>query len=183
MAIASIAQVPKDVLDRGLQHVREAPRDSGRLELIAVRPSARTREVLDEAELDLRRGVVGDRWARSGRRNQDLQVTLMSSRVAALVAASDDHEPWAAAGDQLYVDLDLSEENLPAGARLAIGAEAVLEISKVPHTGCGKFIKRFGVAAMKFVNSAEGRELRLRGVNARVVEPGTIRTGDPVRKA
>jgi hypothetical protein len=183
MPIASIAQVPKDVLDSGLRRVREAPRDVGRLELIVVRPSARSREVLTEAELDLRRGVVGDRWARSGRRNQDLQVTLMSSRVAALVAGSDDHCAWAEAGDQLYVDLDLAEKNLPPGARLAIGGEAVLEISRVPHTGCGKFIKRFGLDAMRFVNSAKGRELRLRGVNARVVEPGTIRTGDRVRKA
>jgi hypothetical protein len=181
-AIAPVAQVPKEVLTAGLEVVRAAPGDVGRLELIVVRPAAKARKLLEAAELDLNRGVVGDRWSRSGRRNSSLQVTLMSSRVAALVAGSDDRSDWAQAGDQLYVDLDLSEEHLPAGARLAVGPEAILEISEVPHTGCGKFIKRFGVDAMKFVNSEEGRALRLRGVNAKVVKPGTVRTGDAVRR-
>ena len=105
----------------------------------------------------------------------------MSARAAALVAGTGDHERWALAGDQLYVDLDLSQENLPPGTRLAIG-EAVLEVSEAPHLGCGKFSRRFGVEAVKFVNSAAGRALRLRGLNARVVRPGVVRQGDPVVK-
>jgi MOSC domain-containing protein YiiM len=105
----------------------------------------------------------------------------MSARAAALVAGGDDHERWAQAGDQLYVDLDLSQENLPAGTRLAVG-DAVLEVTPSPHLGCGKFSRRFGVDALKFVNSAVGRELRLRGVNTRVVEPGAIAPGNVVRK-
>jgi MOSC domain-containing protein YiiM len=88
---------------------------------------------------------------------------------------------WALAGDQLFIDMDLSAGNLPPGTRLALGS-AVVEITALPHTGCGKFVSRFGVDAMKFVNSAMGRELHLRGVNARVVQPGTIRVGDVVRK-
>ena len=182
MSIERVAHIPGDQLRAGLAHVLASPADAGTVELIAVRPRARTRELLETAELDLERGVVGDRWGRGGRRNPDLQVTLMSARVAALVAGGNDPDSWAQAGDQLYVDLDFSSENLPPGTRLGVGEKAVLEITPVPHTGCGKFVKRFGVDAMKFVNSAEGRELRLRGVNARVVTPGTVSRGDPVRK-
>jgi MOSC domain-containing protein YiiM len=108
-----------------------------------------------------------------------MQLNIMSARAAALVAQSRDR--WALAGDQLYIDMDLSERNLPAGTRLALGS-AVIEITAQPHTGCAKFVSRFGVEAMKFVNSATGRELNLRGVNARVVQAGTIRVGDIARK-
>jgi MOSC domain-containing protein YiiM len=168
--------------------VRGAPADAGTLELIARRPAEEQREILDTGELDLRVGLVGDMWAErpssstpDGGPNPEAQVTLMSARAVALVAAGDEHERWAQAGDQLYVDLDLSQENLPPGTRLRIG-DAVLEVTEAPHLGCGKFSRRFGVDALKFVNSKVGRELRLRGVNARVVEPGAIATGDEVRK-
>ena len=119
--------------------------------------------------------------SKTGEPNPEAQVTLMNSRAAALVADGNDRDDWAQAGDQLYVDFDLSEENLPAGARIAVG-DVVLEVSAEPHLGCGKFIKRFGVDAMKLVNSEAGRALRLRGVNAKVIEPGKVRTGDEVRK-
>jgi MOSC domain-containing protein YiiM len=104
----------------------------------------------------------------------------MNARVAALLAGPPD--AWSAAGDQLYVDLDLGEANLPAGTRLAIG-DAVLEVSAAPHTGCAKFSGRFGVDALRFVSTPEGRELRLRGMNTRVVRGGTIALGDVVTKA
>jgi MOSC domain-containing protein YiiM len=108
-----------------------------------------------------------------------MQINIMSARVIALVAM--DRERWPLAGDQLFVDLDLSAHNLPPGTRLGIG-EAVLEVTPLPHTGCAKFMARFGIDAVKFVNSPEGKELRLRGLNARVVQSGSIRAGDPVRK-
>ncbi len=108
-------------------------------------------------------------------------MTVMSARVAALVSGGPEHVDWAQAGDQLYVDFDISERNLPAGTRLAIGG-AELEVSAHPHLGCGKFVRRFGVDAMKLVNSELGRSLRLRGLNARVVRPGEVRRGDRVRK-
>ncbi len=165
-----------------LADVRAAPADVGRLELVVRRPVEGEREVLDAGELDLEHGLVGDRWSRGKRgRAADpaTQLTLMSARAAELVAGS--RERWALAGDQLYVDIDLSEANLPAGTRLAIG-EAVVELSAEPHTGCKKFVSRFGLEAMLFVNSPEGRALRLRGANARVVEPGIVRPGDEVRK-
>jgi hypothetical protein len=169
-----------------LDHLRAAPCDQGTLELVARRPEVETREVLEEAVLDPEHGVVGDTWElrASGKTPEsspevDRQLTLMGIRVAALVAGDADRIPLA--GDQLYVDLDLSVDNLPAGTRLAVG-EAVIEITEPPHTGCAKFVSRFGVDAQKFVNSATGRELRLRGANARVVVAGTVRPGDAVRK-
>lgn len=173
-------------LEAGLDEIRAAPAESGRLELIVRRPAVDEREVLAQAQLDPVDGLVGDTWrARGNRRTPDgsadldAQVTLMNARAAALVAADPDRRPLA--GDQLYVDLDLSVTNLPAGTRLAVG-DAVIELSAKPHTGCAKFSARFGRDALRFVNSPEGRQLRLRGANARVVVGGTIRTGDEVRK-
>jgi MOSC domain-containing protein YiiM len=169
-----------DELRSDLDHVRAAPADEGVLELIARRPEVGEREVLAEAELDLERGLVGDSWSRRGRRpNPKAQVTLMSARSAAMIAGERDR--WALAGDQLYVDLDLSAANVPPGTRLAIGS-AVLEVSDLPHLGCGKFTDRYGVEARELVNSPQGVALNLRGINTRVVQGGTVRRGDAVRK-
>ena len=173
--------------ERDLAEIRESPTDTGRLELIVRRPAVEEREVVAEAELDVADGLVGDCWRTrgsssmwDGSANPDAQLTLMNARVAALVAG--ERERWPLAGDQLYVDFDLSAAALPPGTRLEIG-EAVVEVTPLPHTGCGKFVKRFGVDAMKLVNSPVGRELNLRGVNARVVSAGTVRVGDEVRRA
>ena len=172
-------------LDAGLDRIRRAPRTAGRLELIVRRPGIGTRELLDTARLDLDDGLVGDGWRSrgssrtpDGSANRAAQITLMSSRVAALVAR-EGPDRWALAGDQLYVDLDLSGDNLPPGAQLAIGS-AVLELSPAPHTGCKKFADRFGMDAARFVNSPTGRALRLRGANAFVVVPGEVRVGDVI---
>jgi hypothetical protein len=176
----------KEELEAGLDRIRSAPADAGALDLIVRRPAIEAREVLDVGELHPAHGLVGDTWrtrgssrTADGTSHPDMQLNIMSSRAVALVAQSRDR--WALAGDQLFIDMDLSAGNLPPGTRLALGS-AVIEITALPHTGCGKFVSRFGVDAMKFVNSAIGRELHLRGVNARVVQPGTIRVGDIARK-
>ena len=173
-------------LEAGLDAVREAPRDVGRLELIVRRPAVDEREVLDQAQLDTNVGLAGDTWqlrgsssTPDGSPHPDDQLTLMNARAAALMAGPIDR--WPLAGDQLYVDFDLGVDNLPAGTRLAIG-DAVIEVTEKPHTGCAKFAKRFGKEAVKFVNSPDGRALRLRGVNAKVVSGGAIRAGDSVCK-
>jgi MOSC domain-containing protein YiiM len=165
-------------LDAGLAHIRRAPTDLGTLELIVRRPAVDEREEIDQGELDIELGLVGDSWRQRGGHPMT-QVTVMNARVAALVARSP--ERWGLAGDQLYVDLDIGEENLPPGALIGVGS-AVLEVSDLPHTGCSKFSGRFGVDALRFVNSSEGRPLRLRGMNTRVVDGGVIRRGDSVRK-
>jgi MOSC domain-containing protein YiiM len=169
-----------DRLQSELERVREAPADEGVVELIVRRPAVDEREVLDEAELDVDLGLVGDHWSARGKRpNPKSQLTLMSSRAAALVAGQ--RERWALAGDQLYVDLDLSGENLPPGTRLAMGS-AIVEVSDLPHLGCSKFTHRYGADARELVNSPEGVALNLRGINCRVVRSGTVRVGDAVRK-
>jgi len=165
-------------LEAGLDEIRESPLDDGKVELIVRRPREDEREILTEAYLYPEGGLVGDDWLRRNP-NPLAQITVMNVRAVALLAQA--RERWPLAGDQLYVDLDISLANLPAGTRLAIG-EAVLEISEKPHTGCAKFQARFGRDAMLFVNSPVGRQLCLRGVNARVVRPGVIRVGDVARK-
>jgi MOSC domain-containing protein YiiM len=167
-------------LEDGLKAVRQSPRDEGSLRLIVSRPRVREREVLEEGLLNRSEGLAGDSWSTRGKNpHPDVQLTLMNARAIALIAQTT--ERWPLAGDQLFVDLDLSEENLPPGTRLAIGS-AVIEVSAEPHTGCSNFVSRFGVDAMRFVNSPKGRALRLRGLNARVVQDGAIRAGDVVRK-
>ena len=173
-------------LEAGLEEIARSPKDDGVLEMIVRRPQVGEREILQEGQLDLADGLVGDSWKiRSSRRSSDaaphpdMQLNLMNSRVVALV--SQDKSRWQLAGDQLYVDLDLSEDNLPAGTRLAIGS-AVIEVTAEPHTGCSKFVERFGLDAMRFVNSRERQAMHLRGINARVVRPGVLRVGDRVAK-
>ena len=173
-------------LEEALDHLRAAPKNDGLVELIVRRPRVDHREVLDQAELDPVKGLIGDNWSvrpssktPDGSPHPEMQINIINSRVAALVAQ--EKERWQLAGDQLYIDMDLSKENLPAGAQFAIGS-AVLEVSALPHTGCHKFVARFGAEAMKFVNSPVGRELCLRGINAKIVKGGVIQVGQTARK-
>jgi MOSC domain-containing protein YiiM len=152
--------------------------------MIVRRPAVEERDVLEQAEVDLDAGLLGDSWSErpsrstaDGKAHPEKQITLMNARAAALIAG--ERERWPLAGDQLYVDLALGYATLPPGSLLSIG-DVVIEVTEPPHTGCAKFTKRFGVAALKFVNSEAGRELNLRGINARVDTPGTIRVGDTI---
>lgn len=186
-------------LEAGLPEIRQSPADHGAVQVIVRRPKVGQREVLEECELNLQQGLVGDSWLAWSQQskfdeatNLAMQVTIMNVRAIALIAGR--HQPdlfseeeeeirdrWALAGDQFYVDLDLSQDNLPAGTQLEIGT-AVVEVSAVPHTGCKLFAKRYGTDAVKFVNSPLGKQLRLRGLNAKVIRAGTVRAGDIVRK-
>ena len=173
-------------LEAGLDHILESPSGSGTVEMIVRRPDTDQREVLEYADLDTIEGLVGDNWimrgssrTADGSAHPDMQINLMNSRVIGLISGPKDN--WAIAGDQFFVDLDLTPHNMPPGSRLALGS-AELEITDIPHTGCAKFAQRFGVAAERFVNSASGLELNLRGVNAKVVTAGSVKIGDSITK-
>jgi MOSC domain-containing protein YiiM len=173
-------------LEAGLGAIRQSPKDEGVIAMIVRRPQVDAREVLEEGHLDLVEGLVGDTWkdrgssrTTDGTPHPDMQLNIMNARVIALLAREKDR--WPLAGDQLFIDMDLSSENLPPGTRLAMGS-AVIEITDQPHTGCKKFAARFGLDAIKLVNSPLGRQLQLRGVNAKVTQPGMIRVGDLVKK-
>ena len=164
-------------LEAGLPEIQRSPREHGSLAMIVRRPKSGEREVLEAGELDVEHGLVGDRWAQ-GKRRRANQLTLINSRLAALVAQSRDR--WSLAGDQLYVDFDLCLDHLPPGSRIAIGASEI-EVSPEPHAGCRLFRERYGDEALRFVNSLEGRAWQLRGVNAWVVRGGRVQVGDEVR--
>ena len=173
-------------LEAGLDEIGRAPDDAGELKLIVRRPAPGEREVLTEAALDIDNGLAGDNWLQRGSRHTDdgsahpdMQLNIMNARVARLIAGSP--ERWPLAGDQLYIDMNLSDDNLPPGTRLSLG-EAIIEVTAEPHLGCQKFKQRFGEAAMKFVNSDRGKILKLRGINAKIVRGGVIRSGDVARK-
>ena len=173
-------------LEAGLDEIRKSPKDESVLDLIVSRPEEDAREVMELADLHVEIGLVGDTWqdrpsirSGDGKAHPDMQITMMNSRVADLVAQSKDR--WPLAGDQLFVDLDLSKANVAPGTRISVG-EAILEATTQPHTGCKKFAERFGVEALKFISEPTSRELQLRGINLKVVQGGEIRPGDAVKK-
>lgn len=184
--MSEVKKLSTEELESGLDHILQSPKSEGTLDMIVRRPAENEREVLDEGELNAEVGLVGDTWinrgssrSADGKAHPDMQLNIMNSRVVDLVAGS--QERWPLAGDQLYVDLDLSEANLPPGSQLSLG-EAVIEVTNQPHTGCNKFTERYGLEANRFVNSKRGRELHLRGLNAKVIQAGKIRAGDMVKK-
>ena len=173
-----------DALLAARDHLLSAPADGGEVKLIVARPDVEERVLLDQVQLDTEQGLVGDNWLARGNRHREdgsadpeAQITVMNIRVTSLVAVDDERIPLA--GDQIYVDLDLSQDNLPVGTRLEIGS-AVLLVTPKPHLGCEKFVARFGGDAMRFVNGREGRANRWRGMNTAVVQSGTVRVGDRV---
>jgi len=173
-------------LNLGLDHIQNSPNDDGVLEMIVIRPGENERVVLDKSLVSSKLGVHGDNWAikcwktlPDGSPHPEVQIAITNSRSIGLLAQ--DKARWSLAGDNLYVDFNLSDENLRAGQRLAIGT-AILEITTHAHNGCKKFNARFGADAVKFVNSPIGKKLHLRGIYAKVVQDGVIQVGDRIRK-
>jgi MOSC domain-containing protein YiiM len=181
--VSTDLHVSRESLDTRLPELRALGTEEGTLELIVVRPTEGERELPATAELTIEDGLVGDRWAprfdEDGNVQRGTQLTMASTHLLGLIAEPD---RWPLSGDNLLVDIGLDQESLPAGTRLAIGDTIVVEISDEPHTGCAKFSARFGSDALRFINSPEGRALRLRGLNAHVIVPGTVSTGDAVRR-
>jgi MOSC domain-containing protein YiiM len=178
--------MPARDLERHTAHVRAAPQDKATISLIVTRPGTDQREVVESARLTPEEGLVGDHWLALGSSkmpggvaNPEAQITLMSTRVLEAIEA--DRARWPLAGDQLYLDMDLSESNLPAGTRLAVG-DAEVVVTELPHTGCVKFAGRFGHDALRWISTHEGRSMRMRGMYVRVVRAGAIHTGDAVRR-
>ena len=165
-------------IEAGMSDVLASPRDRGKLEAIVIRPTQDQRELRETVYLSPAGGVEGDRWV-SSKGDPRAQVSLMNARLLRMIAQDDERMPLA--GDNLVVDLDLSEANLPAGQKLAVG-EALIEVTDLAHTGCSKFAERFGPDAVRYINAAERRSLRLRGVYARVVKAGAVQIGDIVQK-
>ncbi|MEL6308623.1 MAG: MOSC domain-containing protein [Chloroflexota bacterium] len=175
-----------EALESAFAQADPAPTDSGTVEMIICRPAHGERDELDSTTLDPEKGMIGDNWLTRGSRhtedgsaNPEAQITLMNSRIIALLAK--DRDDWAPAGDQFFVDFDLSQINMPTGQRFQLG-EAILEVSATPHTGCAKFTERYGSAAIRFVNSKEGRSQNRRGINAKIITGGTVKKGDTIHK-
>ena len=173
-------------LKDGLAEILKSPKDDGTIKGIVVRPERGERLDVTSRAISLEGGIEGDHWAKGcwkttddGRPDPDVQICIMNARCIALIAM--DRSNWPPAGDNLFVDLDVSPENLPAGQRLALGS-AIIEITDIPHLGCDKFVERYGRDACAFVNSRDGKRLRLRGVYARVVQDGLITVGDRITK-
>ena len=177
--MTEINHLSADKLELGVEHILAAPGDVGQLKLIVRRPDVDQRETPEEGHLNTEQGLVGDSWVTRDNADPEVQLTIMNARVIGLLAQTRDR--WALAGDQLYLDMDLSDENLPPGTQLALG-DAIIEVTEPPHTGCKKFAARFGVDAIVFVNSGRGKKLNFRGINAKVIQPGDIRIGDVARK-
>ncbi|MFL0808864.1 MAG: MOSC domain-containing protein [Agarilytica sp.] len=176
----------KSELEAGVEHIQRSPKNEGDIAMIVCRPGVGKRKVLQDAALDLHEGLVGDNWltrgfkkSPDGSAHPDMQLNIMNARSVELIAGA--KERWPLAGDQFYVDLDLSPENLPPGTKLKMG-DAEIIITAEPHLGCKKFSERFGRDASMFVNSDLGKALNLRGVNAKVTQPGNVNAGDRIRK-
>ncbi|HSM34666.1 MAG TPA: MOSC domain-containing protein [Anaerolineae bacterium] len=175
-----------DELEAGMAMLLGSPTEAGTLRLVVRRPGKGQREIVEVGQLDTDVGLVGDDWVNRPGSHSDkpspyAQVTMMNARVAELISGDPDPAAWAQCGDQLYLDLDLSEANMPAGSRVGIG-EAVLEIQAEPHTGCLQFRQWWGADALRFISTDRGRQMRMRGANAIVLQSGLVRPGDIARK-
>ena len=185
-AIMTVNHLDMNGLEAGIDYILDTPADKGLVRMIVSRPETGIRKILKSASLDTIEGLIGDNWKDRGSSSTsdksadpETQITIMNSRVIELIAHSSDR--WKLAGDQLFIEIDISRNNLPPGSKLKVGS-AIIEVSGKPHTGCQKFSQRFGLDALKFVSTPMARELCFRGINARVMKSGIVTVGDIVNK-
>lgn len=173
-------------LNTTIDYITKSPKEKGILKMIVARPAIDQRKILTDGLISKAEGLVGDNWkikksfSPPGPPHPEKQITLMNARCIEMLATQEDE--WPLAGDQLFVDFDLSESNLKPGDILKIGSTVELKVSALPHNGCKKFAERFGTDAVKFVNSKHGKSLHFRGINASVTQEGTIKKGDIISK-
>jgi len=165
-----------DALEAGLRSLPALPRTGGRVVLICRRTPDGSRETPARTELTFADGVPGDDWSRRPPRDPEAQLAVMCAPVAELIANG---QPLVVFGDNLFVDLDLSNASLPTGTRLRVGG-AVVEVTPKPHNGCSKFHARFGADALRFVQAKPTRDRNLRGIYWKVIEPGAVAVGDAI---
>jgi hypothetical protein len=158
-----------------LLNTLQTPKDDGTVTLLMSRREGGRRELLKSARLEIDGGIPGDSWGRNPKRKLEAQLATMQTDVVELIANG---QPLELAGDNLYLALDLSKENLPTGSCVRIGS-VLLEVTTMPHDGCKKFRARFGEGAHRFVCTPELRHRNLRGIYFRVVEAGEVSVGDP----
>lgn len=173
-------------LEEGLDLIKKSPNDNTLVDMIVCRPTEGNRKILLDGFLDKGKGLIGDNWIDRGSSktpdgcsHPDMELNIMNSRSIALIAQQKNR--WPLAGDQLFIDMNLSDKNITRGTRLSLG-DAIIEVTAIPHNGCKKFTDRFGIDAVKFVNSTIGKELHLRGINAKIIKSGKIKVGDIVKK-
>lgn len=181
-----MTHVTTAIIEKQLPYVEASPKDNGVIKLIVVRPKTNKRQILDSCFISYEKGMEGDNWTlgcwkttEDGSPHPDVQIAITNYRIHEIFSNLD--KDRALAGDNLFVDLDLSERNLKAGDRLALGS-AIIKITSVPHNGCGKFKERFGIDALKFVNSPIGKQMHLRGIYAKVIQNGIVSVNDTIKK-
>ncbi len=163
-------------LTAGYAQLPANPTEHGKVTLICQRRADGTRIYPSSAHLSRSEGLHGDAWSSRPPRDPNCQVTVINSGVAELIANG---QPLGLFGDNLFVTLDLSDRNLPAGSRLQVGT-AVAEVTSEPHDGCAKFHARFGAAALRFVQDRRTRSRNLRGIHWRIIQDGDVHVGSPV---
>jgi hypothetical protein len=165
-------------LEASFQALPPAGIGRGQLHLIVVRTGGGAHTTPAQVAISPKRGLDGDRWSKTPKREVDGQVSLMDARVASLLVGGE-RDRLHLPGDNFHVDLDLGEAALPVGSQLRLGT-ALLEITALPHAGCAKFRARFGDDALRWVNHRSFRARRLRGVFCRILEGGVASLGDAI---
>jgi hypothetical protein len=161
-------------LEAAIARLEPAPRDQGRVVLLVARGPNGERTLHTEALLTENGGMPGDRWVSQDKYGPEYQLATMRADFARVIANG---QPLELHGDNLFLELDLSSENLPTGSLVRLG-QALLRVTPQAHNGCKKWVQRFGLAPMQMNLDPAHRRVHLRGIYFQVVEAGRVRPGD-----